>query len=562
MRAARRREREKRKNEPPKPFMEFTLKYDPWTHKALEYKLDCSKDCCARPHMRAFHLAWTSFLMAFIAWFSFAPLAPVMKKTLGLSQQEILVANITSVLTTVFARFIMGPIMDVIGPRIVQSSLLIFASIPLFFATLINDGASLAVIRGLVGVVGATFVGCQFWTSLMFEQELAGVMNATAAGWGNLGGGLAQLVMVGIYNMNLSAEGCDEECAWRNAFWIPAFVLIGAAGMVMGLGDDGPRPDMFLPPYEQTQLRGYGMANVAGNLQVWVLMVQYAVCFGVELHLNNTVALYFFDRFGLNLTTAGIVASTFGLMNLFARSWGGWTSDYCYAKWGMQGRKVCHVVLTCLEGITLVIFALQGTFGAAVFFLIIFSFFVQGAEGSTFGIVPYVDIANTGAVCGFVGAGGNVGAVIWGAMFLAVNSFQEGYLYLGMIVFVLGLTGWFINVDDQAVNDLKRLTQAKANGAKEAEEVHDPTLDLKAAERGETYARADNPNITPAATPGAKSRVTDTRMETMGSPLQGASSMGSRLQGASTMGTPLQKPRNIETPIHQPRTMHAPPTDA
>eukprot|EP00471_Norrisiella_sphaerica_P013078 CAMPEP_0184496568 /NCGR_PEP_ID=MMETSP0113_2-20130426/34286_1 /TAXON_ID=91329 /ORGANISM="Norrisiella sphaerica, Strain BC52" /LENGTH=182 /DNA_ID=CAMNT_0026883247 /DNA_START=115 /DNA_END=659 /DNA_ORIENTATION=+ len=170
----------------PEPFMEFTLKYDPWTHKAQEYKMDCSKACCARPHMRAFHLAWTSFLIAFIAWFSFAPLMPVIRDTLGLSNKQILVANVTSVATTVLARFLMGPVMDVIGPRIVQSGVLVFSAIPLFFGGLIQNAAGLATIRGLVGVVGATFVGCQFWVSLMFEQELAGTMNATAAGWGNL----------------------------------------------------------------------------------------------------------------------------------------------------------------------------------------------------------------------------------------------------------------------------------------------------------------------------------------------------------------------------------------
>eukprot|EP00954_Amorphochlora_amoebiformis_P018214 1324567-Amorphochlora_amoeboformis.AAC.2 len=44
---------------PAKTFMDFSLTYDPYTHKATEYKISN----CSRPHMRAFHLAWTSFLM-------------------------------------------------------------------------------------------------------------------------------------------------------------------------------------------------------------------------------------------------------------------------------------------------------------------------------------------------------------------------------------------------------------------------------------------------------------------------------------------------------------------
>ncbi|GAB5373103.1 hypothetical protein AAMO2058_001721600 [Amorphochlora amoebiformis] len=213
---------------PPRPYIRFQIEYDPWTHKALEHRLGCSQECCARPHMRAFHLAWSSFLVAFIAWFSYAPLAPVMRRTMGLSSNDILIANLTSVTTTVIARFVMGPIMDIIGPRKVQTFLLIFAAVPLFFSGFIQNAADLAAVRGLVGIVGATFVGCQFWTSLMFEQELAGMMNATAAGWGNLGGGLAQLIMVGIYNMNLSSPTCDDNCAWRNSFYIPAVFLVVA----------------------------------------------------------------------------------------------------------------------------------------------------------------------------------------------------------------------------------------------------------------------------------------------------------------------------------------------
>jgi len=257
--------------------------------------------------------------------------------------------------------------------------------------------------------------------------------------------------MVGIFNMNLASDSCDKECAWRNAFYIPAFSLLVAAALVMTYGDDCPKGEYVRPTHAQSEAKKAGAHAVAMNPQVWILVVQYAVCFGVELHVNNTAALYYFNRFGVSLTTAGIVASLFGLMNLFARAWGGMISDYTYDKWGMVGRKYTHIILTCCEGIMLVIFSRQGTFAGAIVTMIVFSVFVQCAEGSTFGIVPYVDPTNTGGVCGFVGAGGNIGAVLWGVLFLGVDTFANGYLYLGVIVFVIGLTGVIINVKDTSV---------------------------------------------------------------------------------------------------------------
>ena len=59
------------------------------------------------------------------------------------------------------------------------------------------------------------------------------------------------------------------------------------------------------------------------DLNSWLLFLQYAACFGVELTINNVAAKYFAEEFDLSTSRAGLVASLFGLMNLFARSLGG-----------------------------------------------------------------------------------------------------------------------------------------------------------------------------------------------------------------------------------------------
>ncbi len=66
---------------------------------------------------------------------------------------------------------------------------------------------------------------------------------------------------------------------------------------------------------------------------VWALAALYAASFGIELTINNFAALYYTDYFHLSLGMAGLVASTFGLMNLFARALGGIASDRCSRRW-------------------------------------------------------------------------------------------------------------------------------------------------------------------------------------------------------------------------------------
>ena len=61
--------------------------------RATEIKL-CS---FARPHMRAFHCSWLGFFIAFFIWFAIAPLLSEIKKTLGLSKEEVWTSSIVGV---------------------------------------------------------------------------------------------------------------------------------------------------------------------------------------------------------------------------------------------------------------------------------------------------------------------------------------------------------------------------------------------------------------------------------------------------------------------------------
>lgn len=138
--------------------------------------------------MRAFHLAWWAFFMAFFIWFSAAPLLGEIRTSLDLSNEEVWTSSIIGVAGTVFIRFLLGPLCDKYGARTLFSLVLMSASIPTGCTGLVNSASGLYIVRLFIGIAGGSFVTCQYWTSMMFSKEVVGTVNGIVAGWGNLGG--------------------------------------------------------------------------------------------------------------------------------------------------------------------------------------------------------------------------------------------------------------------------------------------------------------------------------------------------------------------------------------
>lgn len=196
----------------------------------------------------------------------------------------------------------------------------------------------------------------------------------------------------------------------------------------------------------QTVSASASLRQGAVNLNTWLLYIQYACCFGVELTMNNAAATYFVDEFGMDIPKASAVASVFGFMNIFARGLGGFVSDRMNERMGMKGRIWTQFGLLLAEGVCIVIFASCKSLPAAICMLTIFSIFVQGAEGSTYGIVPYVNPVAAGAVSGIVGAGGPSGAVSFGFGFMFLSTTKHAYYLMGGLVILSSFSCFLINI--------------------------------------------------------------------------------------------------------------------
>mmetsp|Transcript_3240 Transcript_3240/g.4896 ORF Transcript_3240/g.4896 Transcript_3240/m.4896 type:complete len:475 (+) Transcript_3240:131-1555(+) len=422
------------KNDEIKAYKSYAIKVDSSQNdKGTEIKLFNF----ARPHMRAFHCSWWSFFIAFFIWFAIAPLLSEVKNTLKLSKEEIWTSNIMSVAGTVVMRFLLGPLCDKYGARILMGIVLMGASIPCALTGLVDSATSLAIIRFFIGLGGSCFVMCQYWTTTMFTKEVAGTANALVGGWGNLGGGVTQIVM-GAVLFPLFKTGMSAERAWRTVCIVPACVGFLTGFTILRISDDSPKGN-----YADLKRNGV-MKEVSAtssfrtgalNFNTWLLFIHYGCSFGVELTMNNAAASYFKEEFFQSTESAAAIASIFGWMNLFARGLGGFTSDKMNSKFGMRGRLIWQTVCLCIEGTMVLIFAQTKNLGLAIFILVIFSSFVQAAEGSTYGIVPYINPPATGSISGIVGAGGNVGAVCFGLCFRQLDSIETAFNIMGFTIF-------------------------------------------------------------------------------------------------------------------------------
>ena len=388
--------------------------------------------------MRAFHMAWLAFFLCFFSWFGVAPLMPVIRDELHLTKAQTGNSIIASVALAVFGRLLMGWLCDRIGPRKTHAGLLIVGSLPVMLIGLSHDYTSFLVFRLAIGIIGASFVVTQYHTSVMFAPNVVGTANAAAAGWGNLGGGVTQMTMPLLFAAFLSL-GAGTWWGWRLAMFVPGVAMFLCGIAYYALTQDTPDGDF-------SELRANGQfsqkSTAGGNLReafrdrrVWALFVLYACCFGMELTIDNIAALYFVDTFHLSMGAAGIVAGTFGMMNIFARALGGIVSDWCHRRWGLNGRTSLLGITIGLEGLALICFAMAGWLPAAIGFMLLSGLFIKMSNGATYAVVPFVNRRALGAVAGIVGAGGNVGAVLAGFLFKTSSlTWSQAILILGVVI--------------------------------------------------------------------------------------------------------------------------------
>ncbi|WP_439561434.1 MFS transporter [Roseinatronobacter sp.] len=432
--------------------------------------------------IKALHLTWIAFFMSFYVWFNMAPLASSMLASVDwLTRDDIRLFAIANVALTIPARIIVGMALDRYGPRRVFSVLMVLMAIPTFVFAFGDSREVLFMSRLVLSSIGASFVVTIHMVALWFPPRSIGFAEGFAAGWGNFGSAAAAIT---IPTIALHVYGGPE--GWRLAMATSGVVIAAYGVFYWFAITDGPSKDTQKKPRKvaalevsswrdlvllciftvpmvgilsilvyRVQLMGYIDGITAAFCyfaiavivawQVWqairvnvpilkkgvpeddkypfssvaALNVTYFANFGAELAVVSMLPMFFQETWGLTAVAAGLIAASFAFVNLFARPMGGLVSD----RFGNRR----FVMMAYMFGIAIG-FVMMGLLNSswpliiAIAITIMCSFFVQGAEGATFGIVPSIKRRVTGQISGMAGAYGNVGAVFYLFVFMFVDA--------------------------------------------------------------------------------------------------------------------------------------------
>ncbi|RAO66064.1 uncharacterized protein BHQ10_002076 [Talaromyces amestolkiae] len=452
---------------------------------------------------RVFFFSWLGFFVAFLSWFAFPPLLTVtIKKDLNMSQADVANSNIMALLATLLMRFICGPMCDKFGPRWVFITVLLCGAIPTAMAGLVTTPSGLIALRFFVGILGASFVPCQVWTTGWYDKSVVGYANALAAGLGNAGGGVTYFAMPAIFDSLVKHQGLSDHKAWRVAYVVPFIIITAIAIGMMFLCDDTPtgkwserhlggtdtpmmtssNPDSsafssgtVTPRIANEKIDGKiastssagsdteaQVDNSEGDLidemivaPTWRETLQvvfslptislaalYACSFGAELALDGALGSYYTKNFPkMGQTKSGEWAAMFGLLNVVTRPLGGYIADVIYRRTSsVWAKKIWLTFLVIVTGVFLLAIGLTNPTSESTMFGLMagMAVFLEAANGANFALVPHVYPFANGIVSGTVGAFGNLGGVIFNIVFRYNGTHYERSIWI-MGVITLGI---------------------------------------------------------------------------------------------------------------------------
>ncbi len=371
---------------------------------------------------RALSTSTLAFTVCFAVWTIFSIIGVKIKADLGLSDTEFGLLVATPVLTGSLSRLFLGIWADQYGGRIIFTIQMLTTAVAVFLLTYVSSYPMFLVAALGLGLAGGSFAVGVTYVSKWYPKERQGTALGIF-GMGNVGAAITNFAAPFL----LIWMGGE----WQGVAQVYAIVLVITAGLFYIFSQNDPA-------LERRKREGIAHESFIDqlkplrHLQVWRFSLYYFFVFGAFVALALWLPRYYVGAYGLELTTAGMLAAAYALPGAIFRALGGWLSDVYGARAVMYWTLIATFITCFILSYPATDYVVAGINGPIEFNItiplelfvlltIVLGFFMSLGKAAVYKHIPVYYPDHVGSVGGVVGLIGGLGGFILPIVFGFMN---------------------------------------------------------------------------------------------------------------------------------------------
>jgi NNP family nitrate/nitrite transporter-like MFS transporter len=387
----------------------------------------------------ALGMSTLAFTVCFAVWTIFSIIGVQIKNDLGLSDTQFGLLVGTPILTGSLIRLILGIWADQYGGRRVFAGVMVAAAVATWLLTYAYDYPTFLIAALGVGIAGGSFaVGIAYvshWYDAGRQGTALGIFGA-----GNVGAAVTKFV----------APFVMVAWGWKSVAEIWAGALLVMAVVFWVTTKDDPE----LAERRKAGIKPEPLSAMIAplvNVQVWRFSLYYFFVFGGFVALALWLPRYLIGVYGLDITTAGMIAAAYSVPASLFRIYGGVLSDKFGARRVMYWTFGVSVVACFVMSYPPTQYVVKGITGPITFSLemglvpfavaaFVLGFFMSLGKAAVYKHIPVYYPGRVGAVGGVVGLVGGLGGFVLPIAFGAMNDLTGIWTSCFMLLFLIAGT--------------------------------------------------------------------------------------------------------------------------
>ncbi len=377
-----------------------------------------------------------AFTVCFAVWTIFSIIGVKIKQDLGLTDTQFGLLVATPVLTGSISRIFLGVWTEQYGGRIIFPLQMILTAIAAYLLSTVHTYEMFLVAALGVGLAGGSFIVGITYVSHWYSKETQG----TALGIFGAGN-------VGAAVTNFGAPFLVVAFGWETTAQIYAGVMLLMAIAFYFLTDVDPMTKRRRETGESARSAWMQLAPLK-NIQVWRFATYYFFVFGGFVALASWLPRYYVGAYGLELTTAGMLAAAYALPGSVFRALGGWWSDLWGARFVMYLTFIVSLVVLFILSYPETRYIVQGIDGPIEFsfgiswpvfagLTVVLGFVMSLGKAAVYKHIPVYYPEHVGAVGGLVGMIGGLGGFVLPILFGMASDYFHVWTSCFMLLFAL-----------------------------------------------------------------------------------------------------------------------------